>query len=154
MFAIHFGLRDRSDVLRGNYRAGMGLGNKSRYRQGAKSLTNNARATHTVRGFSLKFKQVQRAIEQNCSFVWVDYGRTFRDATPVEAIEMRNKHAAARKLSQEVLVSSELPGLRFVLAGTTYQQPREAYEEMEAPLGVRKCMWPRKSNTCHTLAVQ
>ena len=72
-------------------------------------MTNNSRATHVSRGFSLKFKQVQKAIEQNCSFVWVEFGRTFRDATPKEAITMRNEQAKER----ELLESAELPGVTF-----------------------------------------
>ena len=72
-------------------------------------MTNNARVHHVSRGFSLKFKQVQKAIEQNCSFVWVEYGRTFRDATPAEAIAMRNQIAK----ESEPLESSEIPGLTF-----------------------------------------
>ena len=56
-------------------------------------MTNNSRVFHVKRGFSLKFKQVQKAIEQNCSFVWVEYGRTFRDATIEEAAAMRKETA-------------------------------------------------------------
>lgn len=72
-------------------------------------MTNNSRVFHVKRGFSLKFKQVQKAIEQNCSFVWVEYGRTFRDATPAEAISMRNQLAK----EAERLESSEIPGVTF-----------------------------------------
>ena len=72
-------------------------------------MTNNSRVFHVKRGFSLKFKQVEKAIEQNCSFVWVEFGKTFRDATPAEAINMRNVQAKER----EILESSELPGLTF-----------------------------------------
>lgn len=74
-------------------------------------MTNNARVFHVKRGFSLKFKQVQKAIEQNCSFVWVEYGRTFRDATPQEAISMRNQVAAKRVI--EPLEFAELPHVTF-----------------------------------------
>ena len=101
-------------------------------------MTNNARVTHISRGFSLKFKQVTKAIEQNCSFVWVDYGRTFRDATPAEAIAMRNQIAK----EAELLESPELPGITF-----------------KPPIGAQaahymECQRAYQANEFYTLAVQ
>ena len=55
-------------------------------------MTNN-RVVHVHRGFSLKHKQVLRAVE-NCAAAWVEFGVSFRDLTPAEgAITARNEQA-------------------------------------------------------------
>jgi hypothetical protein len=40
----------------------------------------------------MKFGQVQKRMAENCCFVWVIYGETFRDATILEAANMRKEH--------------------------------------------------------------
>jgi len=56
-------------------------------------MTNNSRVTHAVRGYTMKFGQVQKRITENSCFVWVKYGETFRDATIAEAAQMRKEQA-------------------------------------------------------------
>ena len=109
-------------------------------------MTNNSRVTHAVRGYTMKFGQVQKRIAENSCFVWVKYGETFRDATIAEAAQMRKEQATQRNVGLEVLKSGEVGGCKWIPpATTTYRAPREAYEEMSEPiLGVRKCSWPRK----------
>jgi len=70
-------------------------------------MNGNARVYH-VRGFTLKYKQALRGIEQ-CAFAWVEPGRMIRDMTIAESIAARNAQA---QLRQE-LPQSEIPGLRF-----------------------------------------
>jgi len=72
-------------------------------------MTNNSRVTHAVRGYTMKFGQVQKRIAENSCFVWVKYGETFRDATIAEAAQMRKEQA---KLA-EPIPFAELPGLMF-----------------------------------------
>lgn len=109
-------------------------------------MTNNSRVLNVSRGFTLKYKQALRAIE-NCAAAWVDPGQSIRDVSLAESIAMRNKQAQMAKLSQEVLGSGEIGGCWFVPpASTAYRAPREAYEEMTAPMGVRVCRWPRQAH--------
>ena len=56
-------------------------------------MTNNSRVTHAVRGYTMKFGQVQKRIAENSCFVWVVYGESFRDATIQEAAQMRKEQA-------------------------------------------------------------
>jgi hypothetical protein len=56
-------------------------------------MSNNDRVTHAVRGYTMKFGQVQKRIAENSCFVWVVYGESFRDATIAEAAQMRKEQA-------------------------------------------------------------
>lgn len=73
-------------------------------------MTNNRRVFHVRRQIWMKFGQVEKAIARNCSFTWVIYGETFRDATPAEAIQMRNQQAR----EAEPLPMAEWGGLKFI----------------------------------------
>ena len=88
-------------------------------------MSNNDRVTHSTRGYTMKFGQVQKRIAENSCFVWVVYGESFRDATIAEAAQMRKEQAAqpnhalvyyvegkAGKLIAKTYFA-ELPGLIF-----------------------------------------
>lgn len=111
--------------------------------QSPKKMTNNARVFNLTRRFYMKLGQVEKSIEKSCSFVWVIRGETFRDATPAEAVHMRNEQALKREFGQEVLTSREIPGLRFKGPHTSNEASREDYEGLDSPLALRKCVWPR-----------
>lgn len=94
----------------------------------------------------MRLGQVRKRIAESCCFVWVVPGETFRDATYAEAAKMRKEFATNRDIAQEVLGAPEVPGVRFLPPSTTnYEFPREAYEEIDSPCGVRTCLWPSKS---------
>jgi hypothetical protein len=86
-------------------------------------MTNNSRVTHAVRGYTMKFGQVQKRIAENSCFVWVKYGETFRDATVAEAAQMRKEQA---KL-QEPIPFAELPGLIFKPAPNAQASTRQSF---------------------------
>jgi len=86
-------------------------------------MTNNSRVTHAVRGYTMKFGQVQKRIAENSCFVWVKYGESFRDATIQEAAQMRKEQA---KL-QEPIPFAELPGLIFKPAQNAQAQTRQGF---------------------------
>lgn len=110
------------------------------------------RVFNITRNFRLKFNQACKAVD-SCACEWEEYGVSIRDLTLAESINARNQQAKARGLASEVLGSNELPGLKFVPpAATKYQAPREAYEEMESPLGTRVCRWPRQSSDAYARA--
>lgn len=73
-------------------------------------MSNNKRCFHAIRGFAMKFKDVERGIEQ-CALAWVVKGESFRDLTPQEAIIARNTQARFR----EPLGYAEIPGIHFEL---------------------------------------
>jgi len=60
-------------------------------------VCKNGRARHVVRGFHMKCRDVEVGIA-NCALAWVEYGKTFRDLTPAEAITARNEQARTRKI--------------------------------------------------------
>jgi hypothetical protein len=108
-------------------------------------MTSNRRIWHETYQCWWKRSRVERAIE-NCAAVWCEGGTTIRNATVQEAIQLRNEQAAHRDLGQQVLGRNDIHGLTFERPKTTnYQQPWAAYEEMEAPMGVRYCRWPRRT---------
>ena len=86
-------------------------------------MTNNTRVTHAVRGYTMKFGQVQKRIAENSCFVWVKYGETFRDATIAEAAQMRKEQA---KLA-EPIPFAELPGLIFKPAPNAQASTRQSF---------------------------
>jgi hypothetical protein len=71
-------------------------------------MSNNTRVLHAIRGFTLKHSQVLKGIEK-CALCWVEFGKTFRDLTPAEAILARNQQAKER----EPLAFAELPHLVY-----------------------------------------
>lgn len=92
-------------------------------------MTNNVRVFHETRRFWMKFGQVEKAIARNCSFKWVIYGETFRDATPAEAINMRNQQAK----DAEPLPMAEWGGVKFVApANAKYSEGAELKIAAEA----------------------
>jgi len=60
-------------------------------------------------------------------------------------VKARSEQARIDELKQGILDSGEVHGLRFERPkNTAYQAPWAAYEEMEQPLAVRYCQWPRR----------
>ena len=87
-------------------------------------MTNNSRVTHAVRGYTMKFGQVEKARLLHCSFVWMNDEKTlFRDATIQEAAQMRKEQV---KL-QEPIPFAELPGLIFKPAQKDQASTRISY---------------------------
>lgn len=85
-------------------------------------MTNNSRVLNISRGFTLKYKQALRAIE-NCAAAWVDPGQSIRDVSLAESIAMRNKQAANR----EPLPNIELPGLIYEPSPANLASSRRGY---------------------------
>ncbi len=77
------------------------------------NLTNNRR---------LKRNQALRGIE-NCAWCWVEEGKTVRNLTLKESLQMRAEQAAVR----EPLAYAELPGLTFS-GSVDYKSIRAAHE--------------------------
>lgn len=71
-------------------------------------MSKDPRILNITRGFRLKWKQAERAIE-NCACVWVEPGVSVRNLSLAESIEAR--HLRAKQ--QEPLPIAELPGLRY-----------------------------------------
>ena len=102
-------------------------------------MTNNSRVTHAVRGYTMKFGQVQKRIAENSCFVWVKYGETFRDATIAEAAQMRKEQAAQPDNTLVYYVEgkngklipkpyfAELPGLIFKPAQNAQASTRQSF---------------------------
>ena len=86
-------------------------------------MTKNSRVTHATRQYSMKFGQVQKRMAENCCFVWVTFGETFRDATIAEAADMRKEQA---KLA-EPLPFMEIPGLIYQPASRNLATTRQSY---------------------------
>ena len=110
------------------------------------------RVVNVSNGHRYKFNQAKRLVEDQCVLKWEIYGVSVRELTLGEMVQARSEQARKRQLELEVLGLDkdsgelrELHGIRFVAPPTTtYQQPWAAYEEMEAPMGVRYCRWPRR----------
>lgn len=116
-------------------------------------MTNNSRVFH-VRGFTSKLGSALKSIKDGNS-VWVVEGELYRDATLEEMHEAMTRQASERVRALEILGRNDIPGLTFERPKTTnYQQPWAAYEEMEAPMGVRYCRWPRRSTQAHDFVMQ
>jgi hypothetical protein len=71
-------------------------------------MASSKRVHNVTRGFDLKFRRAERAIEE-CSAAWVEYGVSIRDLTLAESIAARNVQARLR----EPLPYAEIHGLRF-----------------------------------------
>ena len=102
---------------------------------------------HVERGFHMDKTFAEQVMRDHCTITWEIPGQTIRDTTDHERIVMRAERAQQVRLSElkeGTLGPHDLPGLHFEAPKTTnYRAPREAYEEMEAPLAVLKCRWPR-----------
>lgn len=102
---------------------------------------------HVQRGFRMSKSYAEQVMRDHCTIAWEIPGQTIRDTTDEERIKMRAYQADKARLSaltEGTLGANDLPGIRFVPPKTTkYRAPREAYEEMEAPLAVLSCRWPR-----------
>jgi len=89
----------------------------------------------------------EQVMREHCTITWDVRGVSIRDTTDEERIQLRAEQANARRmreLKDGILGRNDLPGIKFIPPkNTKYRAPREAYEEMEAPLGVRVCRWPR-----------
>jgi len=86
-------------------------------------MTKNSRVIHSTRGYAMKFGQVQKRMAENCCFVWVIYGETFRDATILEAANMRKEQA---KLA-EPLPFAEIPGLIYQPSASSLASTRQRF---------------------------
>lgn len=71
-------------------------------------MPKTPRVLNLTRGFHLKRNQADKAVE-NCACVWVEFGKTVRDCTLAEAIQLRNQQAKER----EPLPMAEWPGCIF-----------------------------------------
>jgi hypothetical protein len=72
-------------------------------------MSNNFRVLNVTRGFTLKFKQALKAVDE-CACAWVDESRTqVRDVTLSEAISLRNEQARR----QQPLELPEVHGLTY-----------------------------------------
>lgn len=102
-------------------------------------MTKNSRVIHATRGYAMKFGQVQKRIADNCCFVWVKYGETFRDATIQEAASMRKQQDAAPNNNLVYFVEgkdgkpiektyfAEIPGLIYQPATRNLESSRKSY---------------------------
>jgi hypothetical protein len=106
------------------------------------------RVQHIERGFHMSKSYAEQVMRDHCTITWVVKGETIRDTTNEERMALRAEQANQARLSEAkagILGRNDLPNLRFERPKTTnYCYPREAYEELEAPLGVRVCRWPRR----------
>lgn len=73
-------------------------------------MSGNSRVQNLSRGYSMKFRQAERAVGE-CVCAWVEYGVSVRDLSVAESIAARNEQARLR----EPLPFAEIPGLSFVL---------------------------------------
>jgi hypothetical protein len=111
-------------------------------------MASNTRVLHVQRGFRMSKSYAEQVMRDHCTITWDIPGKTIRDTTDEERIALRAAQAQEARLSEfaeEILGPHDLRNLRFEQPKTTkYTYPREAYEAMEAPLGVRVCRWPRQ----------
>lgn len=104
-----------------------------------------SRIVNLTNGHRYKFNQALRHIDQ-CNCAWVVYGVSVRTLDVAEKVKARSEQTRKEALTREVLGSAEIHGLRFERPkNTTYQQPWAAYEDMEAPMSYRYCVWPRRA---------
>jgi hypothetical protein len=103
-------------------------------------VSNQDRVTHSVRGYTMKFGQVQKRIAETSCFVWVDAAKTlFRDATIAEAAEMRKEQVKpddglvyyvedkdGKPIAKPLF--AELPGVIYQPAERNIARTRASYE--------------------------
>lgn len=110
-------------------------------------MASHKSVLHMQRGFRMSKTYAEQVMRDHCSITWVVVGETIRDTTDEERLALRAEQAEQVRLRESregMLGPHDLPNLRFERPKTTnYHAPREAYEEMEAPLAVRVCRWPR-----------
>jgi hypothetical protein len=108
------------------------------------------RVMHVERGWHMSKSYAEQVMRDHCTITWDIPGQTVRDTTDEERFALRAEQAQQirmRSLTEGILGPHDLPNLRFERPKTTnYRHPREAYEAMEAPLGVRVCRWPRAAH--------
>lgn len=108
------------------------------------------RVLHVQRGFRMSKSYAEQVMRDHCSITWVIEGETIRDTTYEERMALRAEQAQREwmhSLTEGILEHYELSNARFVPPKTTkYRVPHQAYEEMESPLAVRFCRWPRAGN--------
>jgi hypothetical protein len=117
---------------------------------GVSKYMAHIRVLHVQRGFRMSKSYAEQVMRDHCTITWDIQGKTIRDTTDEERIALRAQQAQQvrlRGLTEGILGPHDLPNLRFERPKTTnYRTPRESYEEMESPLGVRVCRWPRLSH--------
>jgi hypothetical protein len=110
-------------------------------------MASNTRVLHVQRGFRMSKSYAEQVMRDHCSITWVIPGESIRDTTDGERMALREQQiqqVRMRELTEGILGPHDLQNLRFERPKTTnYCYPREAYEAMESPLGVRVCRWPR-----------
>ena len=87
-------------------------------------MAKSFRVSHITRNYSLNFDQVEKAIRQHSSFVCVEPGKTFIDATFAEVAAWRKAQAPPEF---EPLAHAEIPGLRYEPAPTNLASTRQSY---------------------------
>lgn len=92
----------------------------------------------------LRLKQAEKGVE-SCAFAWVIPGKRIRQLNYAESRSALNRQAKERKTGQEILVSPEIPGVHFDGPITSTRVGRELYEELDSPLALKSCHWPRRS---------
>lgn len=120
------------------------------------TMPSHTSVLHVQRGFRMSKSYAEQIMRDHCTITWEIPGHTIRDTTEEERLAMRAEQAQQVRLREAragILGRNELPNLHFEPpVSTRYRAPREAYEEMEEPLGVRVCRWPRLKT--HNFAMQ
>jgi hypothetical protein len=102
---------------------------------------------HLQRGFRMSASYAEQVMRDHGTITWVVRGESIRDTTEAERFEMmaaRSRETRASEAKEGILSRAEFPGLHFEPPkNTRYSAPRKEYEEIESPLCVRVCRWPR-----------
>lgn len=110
-------------------------------------MASKKRVLHTQRGFYMSYTYAEQVMRDHCTITWDTPGQTIRDTTDDERYALRAAQANQVRLhglTEGILGPHDLRNVRFERPKTTkYIYPREEYEAMESPLGVRVCRWPR-----------
>lgn len=113
-------------------------------------MASHKSVVHVQRGFRMSKNYAEQVMRDHCSITWVIEGETIRDTTDEERRVMRAEQAQIKwehELREGILTHHELRETKFERPKTTkYRAPREAYEEMDSPLAVRTCRWPRAAD--------
>jgi hypothetical protein len=76
----------------------------------ASTINSNTRIPNVTRGFTLKYGQMRRAVEVECTCEWVDPKDHIRGVYDIPLSEVLKKRAHAQKL-REPLEPKEVPGV-------------------------------------------
>lgn len=115
-------------------------------------MASHKSVVHVQRGFRMSKSYAEQVMRDHCTITWISRDElTIRDTTDEERLALRAQQAQQTRLhdlTQGILSpQQEVHGLMFERPKSTkYKAPRRAYEEMEAPLCVRVCRWPRKAH--------